>query len=265
MRTRIGINELRRVQLEILDDVHAFCSSNHISYSLCGGTILGAVRHQGYIPWDDDIDLMMPRSAYERFKAGYKSEQNEIVDLSKLEVCEEQFIKVSRKGTCMEDSILKRRLFGVNIDIFPIDGMPENYAPYVEKLQSIHQRIVRLNPYYKATTSHKFYWFIRYSLKTVFQRDRHNTIQMKQELEKMALAHLPQDSPLSTVIYGDFKVFPFASKMFFDLQNILFEGKEYPCIKETDLYLKTVYGDYMQLPPEEKRISHHLYDSYILN
>lgn len=265
MRIQIGIEELRTIQLGILDDIHAFCISHQINYSLCGGTMLGAVRHQGYIPWDDDIDLMMPRNDYERFKREYRSDQNEIVDLSKMEVCEEQFIKVSRKGTCMEDVIFRRRLSGVNIDIFPIDGMPENYEPYVERLLAIHQKVVKVNPYYKAATCHKLYWTLRYKLKTMFQRDRYRTLQLKQDLEESALVNLPENSPLSTVIYGDFKIFPFASGMFFDLKDILFEGKEYRCIKDTDLYLRTVYGDYMQLPPLDKRTSHHHYDAYFVS
>lgn len=266
MKNRLDVSELRAIQLEILDCVHAFCRSRGIRYSLCGGTLLGAVRHSGYIPWDDDIDLMMPRSDYERFKAEFEDENNVIVDMSREESCSEQFIKVYRQGTCMEDSKFHRRLFGVFIDIFPIDGMPEDcQEAYIGKLIALHQKVVAGFKYYKTATHHKFYWTIRYYLKKLFRNVPSNILDMKLELEAEALRHLPEASPLSTVIFGDFRVFPFESKMFFDLGEIDFEGRKYSCIKDTDCYLRTVYGDYMQLPPIEKRISHHQYDAYIEN
>ena len=63
----IQIDELKSIQLAILEYVHDFCIKNNIRYSLCGGTLIGAVRHKGYIPWDDDIDIIMPRDDYEKF------------------------------------------------------------------------------------------------------------------------------------------------------------------------------------------------------
>ena len=261
MKTLV-INDLRRIQLEILDEIHDFCGKHGLVYSLCGGTMLGAVRHKGYIPWDDDIDLMMPRSDYERFKAEFSSSLNEVIDLSKIETCEEQFIKVSRKGTWMEDIILRRRLYGVNVDIFPIDGMPEDFKPYTNVLRTMHQAVVESCPSWKAATRHKFYWFLRFQAKRLLRGRAADVLELKANLEKEALEHLPQDFALATVIYGDFRIFPFPSDVFFHIQDIEFEGKMYKCIRDTDLYLRTVYGDYMTLPPVEKQVSHHLYDSY---
>nr|MCR5518872.1 hypothetical protein [Bacteroidales bacterium] len=63
-------------------------------------------------------------------------------------------------------------------------------------------------------------------------------------------------------IYGDFRIFPFPADIFFHLQDVPFEGKYYKCIRDTELYLRSVYGDYMTLPPVEKRVTHHLYDAY---
>lgn len=260
---QLDITEIKKIELEILDEVHSFCISHGITYSLCGGSLLGAVRHKGYIPWDDDIDMFMPRNDYERFKAEYRSDKNEVIDLSTIESCEEQFLKVSRKGTIMEDVILHRRLWGVNVDVFPVDGMPEDYKTYTDKLCKIHSSIVEACPLYKSARKKKLYWALRYYLKRITKGFHGNVLFLKQELNQLAKEHLPEHSPLATVIYGDFKIFPYPSYMFFEIKDIEFEGKHYKCVSDTHLFLSTLYGDYMTLPPEEKRVSHHLYDSYI--
>lgn len=90
-----------------------------------------------------------------------------------------------------------------------------------------------------------------------------DVLTLKKELNRRARAQLPEKSPLSTVVFGDFKIFPFPSSLFETYDDIEFEGKPYHCIKDRDFYLRTVYGDYMQLPPEEKRVSHHHYNAFI--
>jgi len=122
----VDLTELRTIQQEILDDVDRFCKDRGLHYSLGGGTLLGAVRHKGYIPWDDDIDINMPRTDYEAFASSFRSDQNEVIDLRYHPACREICLKVVRKGTRMVDVELGRCLWGINIDIFPIDGYPND-------------------------------------------------------------------------------------------------------------------------------------------
>ena len=78
-KREVTLDEMRTIQLDILNKIQEFCIKNNIRYSLCGGTLLGAVRHKGYIPWDDDVDIFMPRPDYERFFASFNGSYDNIV------------------------------------------------------------------------------------------------------------------------------------------------------------------------------------------
>lgn len=260
---KLSLGEQKSIQLEILDSIHRFCESEGLMYSLCGGTMLGAVRHRGYIPWDDDIDLMMPRTDYQRFLDTYSSKENEVLNLSEKETCTEQFAKVSRRGTTLEDATFHRRLWGVNVDIFPIDGMPSAYRTYTDRIIMIHNKVMKCCPAFKAAGKNKAYWCLRYYAKRIFHGVKGNCLSLKAEINQTLCSNLPEESPLSTVIAGDYKIFPFPSDTFRRYKDILFEGKKYKCIMDTDLYLSTVYGDYMTLPPESERVTHHIYKAFI--
>ena len=208
-------DELKGIQLEILDVVDAFCRAKELSYSLCGGTMIGAVRHKGYIPWDDDIDLMMPRSDYDCFIKTFSHPGLSVLNLSEKEYCVEQFVKVCRQGTVMEDIHLKRCMWGVNIDIFPIDGLHSDYLPYTDYLRSLHSKVELFCPYYKQISGiRKITWFLKYCMKRLVHLSFRSIISIKSELDQLARDHLPQDSPLATVVFGDFAIFPFSSELF---------------------------------------------------
>ena len=130
----LSIRELQERQLVILDGIVGFCQKNHIAYILIGGALLGAVREGKLIPWDDDIDLFMPRKDYERFVSKFEdSEKFRLVDSSRVEEYYYPFAKVcdaATKSSENVDDIGMKPLdcLGVGVDVFPIDDYPDNDA-----------------------------------------------------------------------------------------------------------------------------------------
>ena len=259
----IDNDEMKSLQMEILDDVHRFCLKNGIRYSLAYGTLLGAVRHKGYIPWDDDIDLMMSRPDYELFLKTYASEDNELIVLKNIDSCVEMFTKVSRKGTRMVDKELGRCLWGVNIDIFPVDGCPDNpqHQGLIDKKIGL---LAKLCPRYKVVRSKKAVWFVKYLAKRVLYFYPHSITHLKEEIDSLSACD-PATMPLAGVLMEGCDSFVAESSIYRDFTELPFENKSYCTIRNYDRLLTVKDGDYMTPPPPEKRISLHQYDVYALS
>ena len=255
---------IKKIQLDILLNIDSYCRYHNIRYSLAYGTLIGAVRHKGYIPWDDDIDLLMPRPDYDRFLDSFRSEKDEVLDLSQSNVCVETFAKVCRKGTVMVDRELGRALWGVNVDIFPIDGAPdpgleEHYASMCRK----REWISRLCPFYRVVGKNKPRWFLKYCLKRLRYPRFGNCSGVKSAINADLRACRFEESPLAGAYFGDDEIREFMPREWFETYTeLVFEEKKYPVIAHYDDYLRSLYGDYMQLPPEEQRVTHHMYDVY---
>ena len=262
---QVHLDELRKIQLSILSDVDAFCKEHGIRYSLSGGTLLGAVRHQGYIPWDDDIDLMMPREDYNRFAEEYESAEYGLLDLRKSKITIENWLKVYKKGTQMTDIVYGRTLWGINIDVFPIDGAPACYEDYFSQLEQLRKKLPLVCPFYKSIPSKKLLWFSKYVLKRFRFGCFRSVLSIKKEIEKLACSNPFMISPKAGVLMDAHDSKEIIDRTVFEsMIDLPFEGRFYPAIEKCDTYLHAVYGDYMKLPPEEERITQHLYDSFIL-
>ena len=265
MRKPIDAEESKRLQLEILDGIDRYCRERGLRYSLAYGTMIGAVRHQGFIPWDDDIDLMMPRPDYDRFRKEFKAEGFYVVDLAERDDCVETFVKVCKSGTVMVDKNFGRELWGVNVDVFPIDGAPsENLAEHYDSLNRIREKCFQLCPYYKSVRKGRFPLMLKYFLKRLRYFYPGSFRSLKRKLVDGQKAIPYETSEIVGIYYASEKTRTFLPKRVYDeIGTILFEGREYAAPKDYDTYLTNLYGDYMQLPPVEKRVSHHAYDSFI--
>lgn len=264
--------EMQEVSLEILHTIASICEKQHFRYALIYGTLIGAVRHKGYIPWDDDVDIMMPRPDYDR-----------LLEYLKENIADYPHLKVFNREECPEYPYMITRIsdqryriemenekpfgLGVFIDIYPYDGLGDNKEEAVafgmkgDRLSSFCYQATREHFAIETTTStfrklikYPVYLFSKMIGKDYFQN----------QLAKLARVKDYDNSEyVGCVIWlswGEKDIFP---REWFD-ETILvpFEKYEFRIPKEFDKVLRHEYGDYMILPPEKDRVGHHYFKAY---
>lgn len=254
------LHKLQNVLFEMLKLIDKICRDNDIKYSLSGGTLLGAIRHKGFIPWDDDVDIAMSRDQYEKFIDVWNTMKPEGYILQ----CKENtpnytqaFAKIRKNSTTFIQFEWEKNRYntGVFIDVFPLDRIPKGklkrrFFQIKGILFIIYLRDNQLGNCNKLIT---FVSSLVYSIST--KRIRKNYCQKYiQQLKE----------------YNENKLFNFICVDSFDSLNKLFtntlcddyvhtqfESGEFMCYKNWENYLTTMYGDYMSLPPEEERVWKH--------
>ncbi len=249
--------ELVRVNVEIMKDIHIFCMENNIQYSLGYGTLLGAVRHKGMIPWDDDADLIMPRPSYEKFISTYKSSKYKLLSCHNNGY-ELPFARVSDENTFKQETTTVWKDTGIAVDIYPVDGK----VPEVED-RAFYNKIKRIKT------------FIRIKSTIVYKHDRGIIKNFVMLLLKICLLPLNLNKLCilldkfvqkydfsSTRNVGSF-LSPYGMKDYFpkncfdDYIMLPFENFHFKCIKDYHQYLSNIYGDYMTPPSEKDKKSGH--------
>ena len=254
---KLSIEEIKCIQTNILLDVHEFCVKNNIKYSIAYGTLIGAVRHKGYIPWDDDIDIMMLRDDYERFVKTYVSKYNVYTHC----ICDKftfAFAKVSDESTRLIENIKFKQPLGVNIDIFPFDNIPDdiskrlNHFNQIKKLRHIlYIKQIKLSSSVKM--SEKVFVVLKKVLFYIIPQKKIikiiDTLAQKYRNEQtVCVANIVHGYGLKEVQRKD---------MFDDFDDLDFEGLKFKAICDFSTNLTNVYGDFMELPPLEKQVTHH--------
>lgn len=260
----LNSSDLKKIEYEMLTDISIFCEARNIQYFLACGTALGAVRHNGFIPWDDDVDIALPRPDYEKFVNTYKSDKYEVIDSRFDKAYPYAFAKVSDKSTTLIENLAKPFPMGVYIDVFPIDGMPEDEKERERHLQRIDwdMRLLswkRISKTRKVGPIHKVYQIIAKILLTPF-----SITDFVKRLDDDVHRYSYEDSAyvghlVTKAIWGnDAK----PKKLFEKAVKHKFETGEFFIPADYDEYLTLEYGDYMKLPPKEKQITRHDFVAY---
>ena len=251
--TEITLEEQKRIQLDILDDVAKFCESHNINYFLAYGTLLGAIRHKGYIPWDDDIDIIMPRPDYDRFMKSFDVESGSTFST----LCEVRdkgynccFGKVHDKRTLYQEEYSRDSSFGVFIDVFPFDGYSSPYQmAYCNFLTNLLK--VKLNIWFSKRSLIKN--IVTYVGKTLLLPIPIRTILKMMDRNARKCSFKESDKVCS--FFGKQPIFD--RKLFEDYTYAAFENKKYRIPKDFDGVLSIEFGEYMKLPPEKDRVFKH--------
>ncbi len=259
MREISTLDELKQIELEIMKKVHAFCEEHDIHYYLAYGTLIGAIRHHGFIPWDDDIDIWMKREDYDKFcslfPAFAPSLGLELINHTTPHYYARAFSKVINTATVMKEHGFKGDPFGVFIDIWPLDAAPRGIGAKWTLLRSklyasllIHQ--VSTEPVNSPKR------LVAKLLAPLFGSAKHKV----KRLDKLARKHKITEGDL-LMCYSTFAK-QFSQESFSSAVLADFEDAQFYIPAGYDAVLRTIYGDYMQLPPEDARVPHHISDIY---
>lgn len=255
--------ELKQLQLSILDYVDAFCRRNNVFYTMSGGTLLGAVRHKGFIPWDDDIDIQMLRDEYSRFIDLWQKEKNHPFELISIESGNNAgyaFAKVCNPNTLtVVDGVVRP---GVFLDVFPVDKV-KNEKDFRRRHMRIKHLYKRANGAFilqKAKTKKISMWEYVRAFVLSLGVDRNY---WAKQINKLAQKYNGTNSILVFEMISGMKCKrPMPIKIFTEYIDLPFENRMYMAVKDYDCYLSSTFGDYMKLPPIEQRVKVHGFIPY---
>lgn len=263
---RETLRKVQLVQLEIAKEIKRVCEENHINYFLDSGTLLGAVRHKGFIPWDDDLDLGMLRNDYERFleiaPAGLR-EKYELITWKNDREYPHPMAKVIKKGTVyIEEARKDNGRQGIWVDVFPYDHVPVSQKQQKSQGRKItfYRALIRAKCHLQTWTVHNSFIFSKWikNLPVRFLSLFYQKKSLVGHYEKAAEQYNGEPSELyfanGSSTYGKWSI---PVSCFSDFPEMTFEDDVFRVPADYDLYLRTAYGDYMKLPPEDQRENRH--------
>ncbi len=256
----ISLEESKRIQLNILKSIDSFCRKNGINYSLAGGTLIGAVRHKGFIPWDDDIDLMMLRKDYDRFVSVYKDDYYLLLSHRLKKDWPYLYSSVVDPNTEVFYAGEKKSNRGVWVSIFPIDRIPDDdksYHEMIHDVQKISGTVIRLKESYWTPNTNVFYNVAK-AICRVLLLPFHFSFWCRKMEEIITSCNGTETKRYSSSSEWTFNtIFCFSADSFDSYVDLDFEDMKCMSCAGFDDYLRGQYGDYMKLPPEEERVPKH--------
>ena len=255
-----GLKQLWTIELEILDLIDEICRKNDIHYSLYAGSLLGAVRHHGYIPWDDDLDICMSRDYYERFIIAWNKEEHPgyiLQNKDNTPSFTQSFTKIRKDHTTFLQFDWEKGRYhtGIFVDVFPIDRMPDGLL----RRKQFYWDCMRYQLYMREFIPQKGSAAVRLGSKLFLKgTSAQHKVKYRKQFENK-LRKYNRHSAWNTVAVETLKTCtqPQPADLLDQYTRLEFEGKEYECFLKWHDYLSNYYGDYMQLPPENERIWNH--------
>ncbi len=249
------LKKLHQVELELLDELHRICTAHGLTYFLDSGTALGAVRHKGFIPWDDDMDVGMPRADYDRFieLAGTELKPAFFLQTHDTEPNSYKFYaKLRKEGTYYPSRISARyRHQGIAIDIFPFDAASPDRAEALKMLN-------RSRKLYRLIRAHACWRWSKSSRKRIAGRLMRIIPErlLRNRYDRLCRRYNTRESDV--LVCYPYKMTQkkdlfFRKADMLPTQPAVFEDRVYRIMHDPDRYLTTMYGDYMKLPPENER------------
>ncbi|MBQ9761481.1 MAG: LicD family protein [Oscillospiraceae bacterium] len=264
----LTLQELKEIELDILKVFHAFCVEHNIRYFLSHGTLLGAIRYKKFIPWDDDVDVLVPREDYERLLSLYQdSDRYRLFSFEKDQNYRYPYAKLcdmtTRKVEFDYDNGME---LGVDMDIFPLDAWDDDFAKAKQEEKRLSRNRFRLGlvKLKKPDSLNPVKRFVK-GIVMVYCKMFGSAYYIRKIQED---ANKPEQKGSAYMgnkawcVYGQRDIMP--AKVFAETENIEFEGEKFPAPKDYDTYLTCLYGDYLPEPPKEKQKTHHSFKAYRL-
>ena len=257
--TNKQVRAIQLIQLEMLIEVDRICNKCNIKYNIIAGTLLGSVRHKGFIPWDDDADVALFRDEYEKFREACKTELDTerfyFQDHRETDGYRWGYGKLRRKGTCFLRHNQEHMPYeqGIFIDIFPLDGVPDFYPlRAVHNLTCYVTRKILWSPVGKVANQNLLAK-ITYQFLSMIPEEKifgfyKNLIKFSNQKKTRFVRILTFPTP--NIVFG------YRRKWYMHSAEYEFEGIIFKGISDYDQYLKFKFGNYMELPPESERKTH---------
>lgn len=257
------LRELQIAELDGLNFFDDFCRNHGLTYYLCGGCLIGSIRNKGFVPWDDDIDVLMPRPDYEQFLRLYKEENPSkrfvLLDGDKESTYGNIFAVIADTDHTLIKEYQKDMDMphGIPLDIFPIDGLASGkMARYTQYMWTMIYSLFRSGIVPKNQGG-----LLSFGSKVLLGIFRGKNIRYKiwkfaeKRMSRYNFETSENVAELCAGFYFMKKVYP--RSIYDGVTEVEFEGRRYLAMKNYDEYLKIPFGNYMELPPEEKRVAHH--------
>lgn len=262
---QMDLKGIKEIETALLEHFARVCDQKGISYFLSNGTLLGAVKYGGFIPWDDDIDVLVPREDYDRLMAEYAdSEQYMLLSPERNDRFAYPFAKLCDRSTVLEEVNYDNGVtLGVNMDIFPLDVWEPDFSAacrQMERNKKLTRALgfTRIRRYIPGATRTKLEVLIRRCALPLYKlvgAKRFRDAMIRTALRCRKAEPAVYRGCVLWPVYGKGEILP--AEVFAGTVPVQFEGREYPAPAGYDRYLRSLYGDYEKDPPAEKQVSHH--------